>query len=42
MGPKQTYDILHSKGNYQQIAKTSYGQGKLFANDAIDPKYTNS
>ena len=30
MGPKQTYKLLHSKGNYkqQQQQKTSYGMGE--------------
>ena len=25
MGPKQTYKLLHSKGNHKQNEKTTYG-----------------
>ena len=28
MGPNQTYKILHSKGNYKQNEKTTYGLGE--------------
>ena len=28
MGPNQTYELLHSKGNHKQNEKTNYGQGE--------------
>ena len=28
MGPKQTYKLLHSKGNHKQNEKTTYGLGE--------------
>ena len=34
MGPKQTYRLLHSKGNHKQNKKTTYE--KIFANEATD------
>ena len=35
MGPNQTYEILHNKGNHKQNKKATYGL-KIFVNDASD------
>ena len=34
MGPNQTYQLLHSKGNYKENEKTTYRMGKIVSNDA--------
>ena len=36
MGPNQTYQLLHSKGNYKQNERQRTEQEKIFANDVTD------
>ena len=36
MGPNQTYQLLHSKGNYKQDERQRTEQEKIFANDVTD------
>ena len=36
MGPNQTYQLLHSKGNYKQDERQHTEQEKIFANDVTD------
>ena len=36
MGPNQTYQLLHSKGNYKQNERQCTEQEKIFANDVTD------
>ena len=36
MGPNQTYNLLHSKGNHKQNEKTIYRVGENFANYTFD------
>ena len=36
MGPKQTYKLLHSKGNHKQNKKTTYGMRENICEDVTD------
>ena len=36
MGPTETYEILHTKGNHKQNKRQSMDQEKIFSNDAAD------
>ena len=36
MGPNQTYKLLYSKGIHKENKKTTYGLGKIFANNVTD------
>ena len=36
MGPNQTYNLLHSKGNHKKNKNQPTGWKKIFANDVTD------
>ena len=46
MGSNEAYKLLHSKGNYKQNEKTTYGMGenicKQCDRQGVNFKYTNS